>query len=381
MSGELPTDLLSKLKPSTLLEYAQTRHWEVISDAFPGVALMKRGRREVLVPTAEGFADSLARLQEAIEAIAATDSRPVRHVLTEALMPASDILRYRLVGPSAQDGFVPLESAFTLFESCEQALKVAARTVLSPRSHYDRLRLPREPAQFLARCKFGTERGSFVAAIACPLTPPSSAQLTLPEVKLPQGFLRTVVETAVQSARNLAEAMRDGSVDDLVAAPPGETLLSANLCEALSSMVPDEGDLALEVSAAYSSWIPREGSMSESVPLDRQAMSAIRGVAARLQPTTVSPSRKRFSGLVDSLHGGPEEQDPEKATSGDIVIALPSEDRRIRKLRVTLDSKDYPKACDAHRDGYYVSLNGVLDSVQRRIVKPKDFRREAKASI
>ena len=50
---------------------------------------------------------------------------------------------------------------------------------------------------------------------------------------------------------------------------------------------------------------------------------------------------------------------------GEIILAFISEDDELLKAKVSLNSKDYTKACDAHKETKYVQLDGILHRSSR----------------
>ncbi len=139
-------------------------------------------------------------------------------------------------------------------------------------------------------------------------------------------------------------------------------------------MGPQDERSALSLTATWSRTLPLPAAAEtpSSVRLRHDMFSKIGRLAARLRPPR--PLRKsRFIGLVDSLHGAPDERG---RVRGEVQLLLMNQDENI-KARVTLDADDYRKALEAHGAGGFVTLVGTLEMTgerTRRIVDPTKFR-------
>jgi len=68
-----------------------------------------------------------------------------------------------------------------------------------------------------------------------------------------------------------------------------------------------------------------------------------------------------FIGKITGLHGSENEQGK---IEGDITLAL-LVDEESKKAKAYLDSTFYPQACDAHKNGKYVQISGILKEKPR----------------
>lgn len=375
----LPKDILAMIRPVNLVAYAQHTGWRLMPAKMPGIAILERKdprRLQILVPTDTSFLDYLERVAEVVQYLARWEKRSDRELLSELLHTPSDILRYRIKTSSTEDGFIAFPQALDLLDACKQSLLASACTVIEPKRFYSRLSRRNSDA-FLSACRLGTEKGSFVATVQCPLNAvseddeeASDKQLALPGVSIEQRptFARRTVETLMRSTARLVHVLDNSLSSEM----DGEELLSANLCEAIAQMEPLDGangDLYIE--CQWSRMIPRRDVPSRVV-IRKAHFPFILSVAQSLRPTENDPKPSTFAGRVDSLHGNP---DQNELVGGDIVLQFQGEDRSL-KARVTLLPTDYWKACDAHKSGNMVSLSGILiqRGRSRRIEQPSHFR-------
>jgi hypothetical protein len=235
-----------------------------------------------------------------------------------------------------------------------------------------------EADQFLDACKLTTERGSFVATVFCPLylnDALTKGQLPLAGsgLLIEETFSRKVVRTVLQSVSTIVDALDNNRMDSLIGQEGFDTIISANMCEALAQteeMVTETNPLVIE--ARLSPMIPSSSAIPTTICLRSEHYPAIRSVAMSLRPRMESRA-SRFIGQVVSLHGGPGADD---LVGGDIVLAFIDESaERLIKARVGLPPADYKRAAQAHVEGHYVAVSGLLERAPRvsRIKDPTDF--------
>lgn len=375
----LPKDLVERVLPHNLLEYANATGWQLVRAPIDGVVVIRRGAAEALVPTTDEFADRTERVGQAVATIARAQARSPRELLTELLMPPADMLRFRVKAESTRLGFLPLSDAGDLFEACRSSLMAAACMVVEPKRHYPRLSR-KEAGSFLQDCRIGAERGSFVATVACPLDAGETAsssisQLTFgePWAKRSATFSRRVVETVMRASHTLSKALEEDTLDSVASEPVDSTSLSSNFCDAIGSMDPGADDIELVLEAELSPLIAPPTDFPARFVWTTKQLRLIAGLASRLRPAEEATRVRTFIGLVDSLHGGPIE---ENLVGGGIVVALPPDEGRQRRVRLDLYPDDYRSACDAHKLAQYVQFKGLLKPGGRigAVERVQDFR-------
>lgn len=83
--------MLEQVDPKRLINYAGTKGWEVISDAFEGVTLLRRDEADLCIPTDPSYVDYFDRVEEAILRIAQKLELSPRAVLVETLSYAGEV--------------------------------------------------------------------------------------------------------------------------------------------------------------------------------------------------------------------------------------------------------------------------------------------------
>ena len=377
--GDVPLGLAQRVRASDLERLAQVHGWRRLPDGLQGVGILRRdddATAEILVPEDRTFLDYADRMAEAVRRLAESITRPPREVLSELIMPAGDLLRFRVNNPSTAVGFLAFPEAMELLQSCKQSLMAAACTVLKPQKYFARL-WTAETDEFMDSCKLGTERGSFVATVLCPLYGSSvmKGQLPIPASgrEIEETFSRKVVTTVIRSTVAIVDAIENDRIDTLIEQKGFPVTVSANICEALAhtqGVVTENCPLVIE--AQLSPLIPFASSLPRRMELRREHFSALRSIASSLRPP-LKPKESHFVGHVISLTGQPGVDD---LVGGDIILAFQDDAARLTKARITLAPAEYRVAGIAHLEGHYVSVHGLLEQGPRvgRIESPTDFK-------
>jgi len=146
--------------------------------------------------------------------------------------------------------------------------------------------------------------------------------------------------------------------------------VNANLCEAVIGMSGYQKNRNLEINVLWSYTRTAEKAIPNRVSLSVETMDIIEE-AGRLFRATSPQEDQQIEGLVISLH-----REKEKTTG--LVTIMAFVEGRHRKVRVTLDEKDYDKAIQAHKEHIPVSCEGELIKEARSFIlnHPRNFRLE-----
>ena len=238
------------------ITYLAGSGWHLIG-AAAGDSLWSRGengqQRELVFPIEPKKMDSPRRAGEALEALSKVEDRPIRDIVADILQSRKDIIRIKTES-STPSGSAPLEDALSLLHASRDMLEAAASTVDRPR-HVLGPRKPFAATEFANTAQVSTEPGSFVVALAVPVSSESggpSADLAdyldgaLFDPRIP--YARRVNERmmqAVSRAVELGKAVERGEDDIRSFDRAVDVGVSANLLEALVNLgtVDQTGDL------------------------------------------------------------------------------------------------------------------------------------------
>ncbi|MGH9763149.1 MAG: hypothetical protein ACREAC_20170, partial [Blastocatellia bacterium] len=132
---EIPENLVAQVSPLDARNYARAAGWERVNHIPSGIAVFRRPNseaEEVIIPQIRAFADYNVRMAEVIATFANFEGRPSIQILNDILSPQSDVLRFSLIGQSAQNGSVPLELGLNLLQGSKKALLASACSVIQP---------------------------------------------------------------------------------------------------------------------------------------------------------------------------------------------------------------------------------------------------------
>jgi hypothetical protein len=367
----IPSSLLNKLAPSEVQAYVKAKGWLRVPNRRPELAVFHRevnGEMEGLViPQDPDLVDYAQAMNEAVRTLALIEGRTPGAVIDDLLLPAADVIRFRVISNAAEEGVLPLEDAVRLFGGVRKALLSSACTAVHPQSVHPRLSRS-QAKEMVDACKLGVEKGSFVARVVCPLDAVESEE----RIEAPSPpFVRKATQSLLQGANEIVSALIAGDPDRL-AQPEMAKYLSANLCEAILEMQPNQGDGSiLEISASWAPILPAEAGVPQQVRLRREHFQAIERTINALRPLA-PPQRAVYVGHVETLMGAP---DADGNMAGEVSLRIVDDDELLR-VRVNLNVEDYLIACDAHRDHLAVSSRGELRRGARvhRLLDYRDFR-------
>jgi hypothetical protein len=374
----LPESLVARINPLDARAYAVSSGWHRESGVNGTLALYSHPNSDLdqlIVPLDPNASDYGRRMAEVVANLAERESRPATEILSELLMPPSDVLRFQVAEPESESGSLPLEQAIKLLTGAKKALLSAACSVIQPQSFHPRL--SRAEAEGLVEASLigQTERGSYTVTIACPLAAAGSPRATsatplfsrfltteedmTDEMKAPviPPFTRQVTTLLMRSAARITTAVDSDDLASLRQSGPDQPPLSANLCEALLMMQPSGDRSRLTLSATWSRAIPQPEPTTQPsiVHLRHEYFPAIESLSQSLRPVK-DPKPTYLIGMVDALLGDPDENG---LVRGDVQLLIMNQEELIR-ARLTLDAPDYHQAWEAHGVGGYVSLNGLL---------------------
>ena len=299
-----------EIRPGNLAAYLRGTGWrEAASSGVFGPIWRLRDHQdqdyEILFPENPTFLDYPLRAQEAVHNLAIAEGRSVEQILAAIQTATLDVMRIHLAA-SATSGELPLEAGARLFGAIERVVRFAAWAAIEPRPVF-KGRAPALLAQYLRECVwFGqTERGSYVVTVhAVPPPRPgtrvqaSSSYLAL----LDQPLAQTATRTLAASLAALARLLR--SAPDHIAAQLQDAVgsgLSANLCDALTAIIRQNGPDDLHIDFSWSALAPVPD-VPLTITLPRTVVPRLAAIAKSLRsaPVQYSLSSARTMALKET---------------------------------------------------------------------------------
>jgi hypothetical protein len=325
-------------------------------------------KKELIIPVTTDVADYSAAIAQALRFLASIEGRDEVSLYRDLVRADRDVIRVR-APQSDEDGTIAIDPGVELVQHARDLLASAACAAFDPRPAYH-LGKVQQAESYMRRVKLGqTEQGSFVITLLAPMPPVLATphQTSLWPNLEQEPFERQVTRMLVQSLHSAREAVIEtnrgqGLKAFAEAVPKG---VSANLCEALSSII-DRSDGA-EVS------VTRARTRPAPVARDRIVFGRADGEILREAARQIrlrEPRRdERILGYVTDLHREKDEVEG-RATIKTLIDGQP------RSLGMTLMKGDYDVAVPAHRERVPVTLVGDLEPEGQRwkLSEPRNLR-------
>ena len=348
-------DALRAVTPAALSAYARAAGWSA-GERYRkhSVVYVGEGRPEIIIPRTDRLGDYASIVATIIEMFAQVAEQDELTIYRSLVTADRDVVRVRVA--ESDDGSVGLNDGAALIGGAQDMLLSVACSLGDPRAVY-RAGANREAADLVRRMRLGqTDQGSFVVTLLTPAVPPPMPAL-VPDpddqhAPVERRLTKRLVE-ALSAAREMVE--RTVSCDEDALSGSVACGVSANLCEALVSIVELFPTLDVGVSWAQTRPMSPPDALvqfgSSDAPLLMEAARSFRERAPR--PDV------RLHGFVRLLKRDQADVD------GTIRLAARVDGQRCSVLAV-LDSADYERAVQAHRDKALVVLAGDLDRAGQR---------------
>lgn len=351
----LPDSILQLLKPQQVRGYALAKGWQRIPGVNGDIALFQHPEGkwdQLIVPMDESLDDYPRRLRDVIENLANFEHRPVAEVLNDLLSPDADTLRYRVISPATGRGTIPLVDGIQLLEGARRSILAAACSVVQPNPYHPRMSRT-EAQQLLNACQLGqTERGSYSVSIACPLRAVEQEQDLPPDV---EPFTRRAIALLMRSLSRVVSAIEADTIPAVFEDLPDAPVVSANLCEALLQVQPQDEQSILDVTASWATTLPPKAPIPTKVRIKHEYFPIIQDISRKLRPT-LAPTADLFVGYVANLGGQPGE---DGRMQGEATLSIVYEEQ-IQSVRVDLPAEWWSIAHEALGAHGIVRFRGVF---------------------
>lgn len=351
----LPTNILQLIKPQQVRSYALAKGWKRMQGVNGGIALYNHPSTEwdqLLVPMEDSFDDYAKRLRDVVDTLANFERRPVSELLNDLINSDADIIRYRVASTATGRGSIPLTEGIKLLEGARRSIMAAACSAINPIRCHPRMTRT-ESQQLINACHLGqTERGSYSVSVACPLRAVEQDQ---PLLSGSEPFTRLAVATLMRSLSRIVTAIDDDNVSEILQQRSDEPVVSANLCEAVLQMQPQDEGSQLDVRVSWASTLAPPSAIPSIVRIKHEYFPFISDVAKKLRPNE-TPSSSEFFGYVVELDGQPGDDDQ---MQGEATLSVMHEEQ-AQLVRVDLSPEDWQTAHKAFGDHGLVRVRGTF---------------------
>jgi hypothetical protein len=342
------------ITPSDVKWYALGRGWKSQPSKNPAIAIFVKpeSNLQIQVPQLGTGRDMALMMAEVLRKLSEIENRQIEDVSQDLRHPFADALRLRVKSRLADAGTLPLLEGLQLFEGGRKLLVSAACSAVMPQAFYPRKSL-KGVDEFIKKCQFGqTAIGSYVASIFCPPLAPAVPTL-FDDLEETPPFERKVTQSLMNGLRVLNDSVQSG--DPSLILNGIDQGVSADLCDALSSITPPEEDSVLQVEMSWSPVRPQTSSViSSALRFAAPDLAFIQSAGKKLREQTVRTDT--IEGRIITL----KEQAMLLKDTGRSVEIRARIDDRVSTVRFELKEDQYKKACDAYRDKRAVKVTGLL---------------------
>ena len=349
---------LKAVSPAALAAYARSQGWAK-TEPHGGHADIYVGddRCEIVLPRTDRLGDYASVVSRLVGVFGEVTEQDELDVYRDLVGADHDVVRVRAIG-GEDDGSVPLDEGVELVSQARDMLLAAACAATTPQPVY-RAGANREAADYMKRVRLGqTEQGSFVVTLMAPVPPmlqpmPAESWASFDDEPYERQVSRRLVQ-ALEASRDAAERAHSGD-----GAPAFEQAVdagvSANLCDAVASLI--ERSSGLEVSVSWARTRPTPESRSRILFSGNDA-GAFREAARTFRAREPRPDVKLF-GSVRKLTRGEHEAEGQVMFKADV-------DGKIQSVGAVLDQYNYSLAISAHEARNPVIVGGDLERVGQR---------------
>lgn len=310
------------------------------------------------IPSSDSNIDFYARVYSIVEILSELDKRSTEDIINSLKSAYTDRIQFRIIADSSKLGKIPLGYAaqcieglrdLVLYAACaeENAQPVCARTYNSAKSCLDKFQFAQ------------TEYGSFIFNVDVQVAEEENEQYYLTEVspEIPEPKEHKVVKR-IQTAINQVDKIvnREVKIGEIIETAY-ENGITANMCDALSMLRPDDIDVSIETTFHFAEAITHSTEPAGKSTLENAHFLFVDDISKRYRDVTLVEDIT-LTGTIKMLSKA---NSPDGDGTEHNVRLLTKVDKKMRSITLTLSPEDHNIACDAYRDDQEVEVSGTLD--------------------
>lgn len=352
---------LNGITPASIEKYLSFTGWKRdTSFANPKLMVFQNdteGNLRIAVPATTAISDYIARVYDLILTLSSLTDCAENDIIASLKSAYTDRMQFRIIAESSKNGKIPLDYAarcieglkeLVLYAACaeEKACPVCVRTFNNAKVNLDKFQFEQ------------TEIGSFIFNVGVQVADEDNEQLFLPEVnpqpyEPPEHRIVKRIEKAILQIDDVAE--RKITMSNLVENAYEEGI-TANMCDAISMLKPEDGDIELETSIHYAEAITRAVIPPTVRKFDNIHFALVDDISRRYKDCTLIED-VTLRGMINMLS-----KSASAAEEGENTVRLFTKiEGKSRAVTLHLSPENHTLACDAYRDDREVEVSGVID--------------------
>jgi hypothetical protein len=306
--------------------------------------------KRIAITPNKNFQDFYSTLESALQTVSVTQDKSVEAVVNEINNLYFDRMEFRIVSKLSDDGKLPIKYASDCIEGLKELILYSACAEQNTQPVC--VRATNLASERLSNFKLAqTNVGSFVINIDIQVIDDKNEQLTL-EGTMPQvADEHKIVERIYTAISQVDDIIKNDRRITEVTEDAYRTGITANMCEALLKMRPENEEAEISATMKYSSIIPKDNQASNSVVVGTKHFLIFDEIS-KIYRNKELITDVILTGVIKSLAKKNEER---------IIQLWAVYNGRYRIIRIELSDDDYILACNAHRDDLEVEISGELD--------------------
>lgn len=355
------TKNLNGITPVSIEKYLSFTGWtRDTSFANPKLMVFQNVAEEdlrIAAPATTAINDYFARIYDLVLTLSSLTNCPEDDIITSLKGIDVDRMQFRIIAESSKNGKIPLEYAarcieglkeLVLYAACaeEKACPICIRTFNNAKGNLDKFQFEQ------------TDVGSFIFNIGVKVVNEDGGQIYIPEVEPPpEHRIVKRIEKAISQVTDVAE--RRIAMSDFVENAYKEGI-TANMCDAISMLKPEEGDIELETSIHYAEAITKRVTPIVVQKFDNIHFAVLEEISKRYKNCTLIED-VTLRGMINMLS-----KSASSAEDGENTVRLYTKiGGSSRAVTLHLSPENHKLACDAYRDDKEVEVAGTLDKSGR----------------
>ncbi len=345
-------DSLSAVPPRALYAYLGSKGWRTVEPYgnVGDIYIMEGVDPELLVPASTAFADYALRVSQILEILSSVEERDSHAILHDLSLVDVDVVRIR-APESMPDGSMLIDRGVTLVKESRNML-LAATCSATRTQRVFRMRAIKRAMEYLQTVRMGqTEQGSFVVSLLLPAPRRLETRVdhwdphqSGPYEERASHMLASGLSAVRRGVDSLNRGYEIGVFEESV-----QDGVSANLCDALSSLLQDLQALDISVN-----WALTRGQRSDNIRMHfTRSDQKVLFEASRILREHRERPNEVIIGQVTTLSRG------ELAREGRVTIRAMI-DGLMRSVKVDFGPEYYGRIVEAHYSRLEIMLHGDL---------------------
>ena len=358
------------ITPASIEKYLLLTGWSRdISYGNPKLMFFQNKKDDnlrIAAPSSDTVFDYYERIYDLISFLSAFSDCPEADIINSLKSAYIDRIQFRIISDSTKSGMISLEYAsqcieglkeLVLYSACaeEKARPICVRTFSSAKKQLEKFQFEQ------------TEVGSFVFNVGVRVADEENEQLYLqevdPSIKIPvehkivkrieRAFwqIHDVTSRAIQLSDLVTNAYEDG--------------ITANMCDALSMLRPEDKEFELETSFHYAEALTKSVVPPLVSRFDWMHFDVANEISKIYKDCTIIEDAT-LVGVINMLSKSSKAAASEDDQMDNTVRLVTRIDDRMRSVDLHLSSKNHTLACDAYRDDKEVEVTGTIDKSGKR---------------